>query len=474
MLLTGQCGNQVGDTFWSQICSEHAISNDGTNLLSENLIKRNDRPDVFFKRNNKETFTPRAILVDMEPRVINSVTSGDKSQLFNPRNIYISKDGGGAANQWVQGYVHAKKNIESITNMIDRELDSCDNLEAFQLIHSVGGGTGSGFGSYILEELSDRYSKKLIQTYSIFGHNEIVVEPYNTILALKRLIQNSDANIVFDNYSLSQIATNNLKIESPSYKESNKLISTVMSAITNPIRFPLYSYNSITSIMSTLIPTPDLHFLTPSYTPFTSDYVNNIAKDLKRSTTYDVILELIDTRLKMSSYNEPHLTILSMMDILIQSNGNNGSNQLNNKFSDLTQKALIKARSRVDFAPWIPSIIHMAIGQRSPNVKDQQEIVSGLQLTNSSSITHLLKKVVSQYDQLMRKNAFLNNYQRSDYDVECGGDIMQEFQDSRELVETLINEYNSTSSLSYINGEEEFDGFEDPLEEVVVEDVEME
>ncbi len=31
--------------------------------------------------------------------------------------------------------------------------------------HSIAGGTGSGMGSFMLELISDRYSKKLLQTY---------------------------------------------------------------------------------------------------------------------------------------------------------------------------------------------------------------------------------------------------------------------------------------------------------------------
>lgn len=41
-------------------------------------------------------------------------------------------------------------------------------FQGFVLCHSIAGGTGSGMGSYILEHLSDRFPKKLVQTYSVF------------------------------------------------------------------------------------------------------------------------------------------------------------------------------------------------------------------------------------------------------------------------------------------------------------------
>ena len=65
------------------------------------------------------------------------------------------------------------------------------------LLHSIAGGTGSGLGSYLLEHLNDRYPKKIIQTYSVFPNSEeisdVVVQPYNSLLSLKRLTSNADS-----------------------------------------------------------------------------------------------------------------------------------------------------------------------------------------------------------------------------------------------------------------------------------------
>ena len=86
----------------------------------------------------------------------------------------MSKDGGGAGNNWAVGYSHAEKCQEELMEMIDREADGSDSLEViinlvyypiikgFLLIHSIAGGTGSGTGSYLLERLNDRFPKKII------------------------------------------------------------------------------------------------------------------------------------------------------------------------------------------------------------------------------------------------------------------------------------------------------------------------
>ena len=86
------------------------------------------------------------------------------------------------------------------------------------VFHSVSGGTGSGLGSNLLEALADKYPKKLIQTYSIFhSHGEVVVQPYNTLLTLQRLINNVDATVTIDNTALDRIVEEKLKISNPTY-----------------------------------------------------------------------------------------------------------------------------------------------------------------------------------------------------------------------------------------------------------------
>jgi|EP01049_Picozoa_sp_SAG25_P006709 tubulin gamma len=51
-------------------------------------------------------------------------------------------------------------------------------------------------GSNLLEKLNERYPKKLIQTYSVFPNqtesSDVVVQPYNSLLTLKRLTLNAD------------------------------------------------------------------------------------------------------------------------------------------------------------------------------------------------------------------------------------------------------------------------------------------
>lgn len=110
--------------------------------------------------------------MDLEPRVINTIMTSPYAKLYNPENVYLSKDGGGAGNNWASGFSQGDQLQEDVFDIIDREADGSDSLEGFVLCHSIAGGTGSGMGSYIMERLSDRFPKKLIQTYSVFPNQD--------------------------------------------------------------------------------------------------------------------------------------------------------------------------------------------------------------------------------------------------------------------------------------------------------------
>ena len=134
-------------------------------------------------------------------------------------------------------------------DMIEREAEGRDSLEGFVILHSIAGGTDSGMGSYLLEKLNDRFPKKLIQTYSVFPNqqlnSDVVVQPDNSLLTLKRLTLNADCVVVLDNIALNHIAVDRLKIPNPSFSQTNSLASTVMAASTTTLRYPGYMNNDL-------------------------------------------------------------------------------------------------------------------------------------------------------------------------------------------------------------------------------------
>ncbi|KAE8445683.1 hypothetical protein EG329_012981 [Mollisiaceae sp. DMI_Dod_QoI] len=435
----GQCGNSIGSQFWQQLCQEHGISQDGN--LEEFATEGGDRKDVFFYQSDDTRYIPRAILIDLEPRVINSIQTGPYKNIYNPENFFVGKNGVGAANNWGDGYQTGELVHEDIMEMIDREADGSDSLEGFMMLHSIAGGTGSGLGSFLLERLNDRFPKKIIQTYSVFpdttNSGDVVVHPYNSLLSMRRLTQNADSVVVLDNGALSRIAADRLHVQEPSFQQTNQLVSTVMSASTTTLRYPGYMHNDLVSIVASLIPTPRCHFLMTAYTPFTGDNVEQ-AKTVRKTTVLDVMRRLLQPKNRMvSTIPGKKSCYISILNVI----------QGDVDPTDV-HKSLLRIRERrlATFIPWGPASIQVALTKKSPYIPMNHR-VSGLMLANHTSIATLFKRIVRQYDGMRKRNAFMEIYKKT----APFADNLNEFDEAREVVTDLIAEYEAAEDADYLN-----------------------
>ncbi|KAG8930346.1 gamma-tubulin [Tulasnella sp. 417] len=429
----------MGSVFWQRLCAEHGINNEG--ILEECATDGGDRKDVFFYQTDDEHYIPRAILVDLEPRVVNSILSSSHAALYNPENIFVSKGGGGAGNNWAMGSSAGEKHYEEIMERVDREAEGSDSLEGFMLMHSIAGGTGSGLGSFLLERLNDKFPKKLIQTYSVFPNNtaDVVVQPYNSLLAMKRLANHADSVVVVDNAALTRIVADRLhgvEDAAASFTQANQLVATVMAASTQTLRYPGYMNNDLVGIIASLIPTPRCHFLTTSFTPFTSESMDK-AKSTRKTTVLDVVRRLLQPQNRMVSTSPSKTSCyISILNII----------QGDLDPTDVYQSLLrIRERQMANFIPWGPASIQVAITRKSPYVTTSHR-VSGLMLANHTSMASLCKRALDQYDRLRKRNAFLEQYKREK--PFAGG--FEEFDDSRAVVEELMREYLACENADYI------------------------
>lgn len=441
-LQVGQCGNQIGYEYWKQLAVEHGIGKDG--MLEQHALQQPimDRKDVFFYQADDEHYIPRSILIDLEPRVIHNILQSPNAQLFNPENIFMSSDGGGAGNNWAYGYAEGNKVQEDIMDMIDREADGSDNLEGFMLLHSIAGGTGSGLGSFILERLNDHFPKKIIQTFSVFPNSQevsdIVVQPYNSILSLKRLCQNADSVVVLDNAALTRIASDKLRIHDPTFSQTNQLVSTVMASCTSTLRFPNYMYHDLLSIYTTLIPMPKCHFLIAGYTPFHSGSVDKVKHITPKTSVHDVMRRLLQPKNMMVSTLQSHSSCYMSALNVIQGEADP---------TEIHKSLLrIKERQMAKFIPWGPAGIHVTVSPKSPYLTTPHR-VSGLMLANHTSISDLFKRTCDQYDRLRKRNAFLDQYRKEAMFAES----MEEFDISRHIVQDLFEEYEAAQGFDYLD-----------------------
>ena len=436
-LQVGQCGNQVGSEFWKQLCAEHGISPDGQ--LQEFAHNGDDRKDVFFYQADDEHFIPRNLMIDLEPRVIHGIQSSAYRDLYNQENFFIAPDGGGAGNNWASGYRQGNVYEDQIVEMIDREADGSDSLEGFVLCHSIAGGTGSGMGSYLLERLNDHFPKKLVQTYSVFPNwdnsPDVVVQPYNSMLTLKRLTLNADAVVVLDNTALNRIAVDRLKLDNPTVNQLNSLVSTVMAASTTTLRYPGYMNNDLVGLIASLVPTPRCHFLMTGYTPIAVEGTGAGAQ-VRKTTVLDVMRRLTQPQNIMVSTSTRKGCYISILNII------QGA-------VDPTQvhKALQRIRERhlVDFIPWGPAAIQVALSRKSPYVESANK-VSGLMIANHTSMAQLFGRTLGQYEKLRKRNAFLEQYRREPMFSEG----LEEFDSAKEVVTDLIDEYRAAEKPDYV------------------------
>ncbi|GAB1193582.1 hypothetical protein APSETT444_002803 [Aspergillus pseudonomiae] len=123
----GMLVTAFGSQFWQQLCQEHGISQDGN--LEEFATEGGDRKDVFFYQSDDTRYIPRAILLDLEPRVLNTIQTGPYRNIYNPENFFVGQQGVGAGNNWGAGYSAGESVQEDIFDMIDREADGSDSLE---------------------------------------------------------------------------------------------------------------------------------------------------------------------------------------------------------------------------------------------------------------------------------------------------------------------------------------------------------
>eukprot|EP00056_Hartaetosiga_gracilis_P005117 m.81511 g.81511 ORF g.81511 m.81511 type:complete len:431 (-) comp12059_c0_seq3:69-1361(-) len=307
-----------------------------------------------------------------------------------------------------KGYSLGETVQEEIFDIIDREADGSDSLEGFMLTHSVAGGTGSGLGSYFLERLNDRYPKKLVQTYSVFPHqsnetSDVVVQPYNTVLTMKRLIENADCVVVLDNTALNRIASERLQMDKPDVTIVNQLVSQIMSASTSTLRYPGYMNNDLIGLVSCLIPTPRLHFLMTGYTPIVAFDKQAVSSAVRKTTVLDVMRRLLQPQNMMVSTTGIRMDTHKYISMLNIIQGDVDATQVHKSLQR------IRERRQASFIPWGPASIQVALSKKSPYVPSAHR-VSGLMLANHTSIRNVFKNSVDNFDKLRNRMAFLRSF----------------------------------------------------------------
>ena len=196
----GQCGNQIGWRFWDLALREHA---------SRGILFDDAMSSFFLFDEKHQILKARALLIDTEQGVINQLLKSEVGELFD--NTQLLNEVSGAGNNWAQGFYDYGTNYkDKILTQVNTVLEQCDSPQCFLIPHSIGGGTGSGLGSYIVNILGENYQDIFKFTLSVFPSkdDDVITSPYNSVLSLNHLINNADCVLPVDNESLIEIVNN--------------------------------------------------------------------------------------------------------------------------------------------------------------------------------------------------------------------------------------------------------------------------
>ncbi len=415
----GQCGNQIADRYWRLILREHGLNENGM-PKDGSTVSANSNMEVFFHKVRDGKFVPRAVLVDLEPGVINRIETGEMAKLFDEGSIVRKIPG--AANNWARGYnVEGERVIDQIMNVIDAAVEKTKSLQGFLLTHSIGGGSGSGLGSLILERLRSAYPKKKIFTFSVAPSpliSDSAVEPYNAVLTLQRIRDNADAAVILDNEALFRIAKSKLH-RAPNYMDLNNIVALIMSSVTASLRFPGKLNTDLGEFVTNLVPFPGNHFLTASFAPMRAianeGQVRSNFPDLARETfSQDNFTAAIDWA------NGVYLSACALF------RGDVKAKEVEENMASI--------RKSLNFASYVPTGIKIGVAETAP----EGFASSGLALVNHTGIAAVFERLVAQFDIMFDNHAYTHWY-------EGAGVPREKMAEARDTVADLAKSYRDAS-----------------------------
>eukprot|EP00741_Cyanophora_paradoxa_P005369 tig00000880_g5207.t1 len=224
----GQYGNQLGchlfETLAAHLLRPHSAAEE----------------EVFFRHADAGAPIARGVLVDMEPRVVGQArqhaTRGGRWRYADDRHFTKQS---GSGNNWAYGYrTHGPASQESVSDLIRREVESCDWFGGFLFLQSLAGGTGSGVGAFVTEMVRDEFPNALLMNQVVWPYRtgEVVVQNYNALLTLAHLCEHSDGVVVEANEVASAVCTRLLNVARPNFPDLNRVIASSLAAVLLPSR----------------------------------------------------------------------------------------------------------------------------------------------------------------------------------------------------------------------------------------------
>jgi len=422
----GQGGVQVGNACWELYCLEHGIEPDGR-IADASGEAKDQAFNTFFSEAGSGKYVPRAVMIDLEPTVVDEVRTGTYRKLYHPDQLITGKED--AANNYARGhYTVGKDIVDTTADRIRKLADQCEGLQGFLIFHSVGGGTGSGFGSLLLERLSVDYAKKSKLDFSIYPSPQVstsVVEPYNAVLSTHSLLEHTDVSFILDNEAIYDICNRSLDVEQPSYKNLNRLIAQVISSLTASLRFEGALNVDINEFQTNLVPFPRIHFMLCSYAP-----VLSAEKAFHEASSVPVVTASVFEPQNMMAKCDPRNG--KYMACCLMYRGDVVPKDVSAAISQ------IKTKRTIQFVDWCPTGFKCGINNQAPTVPQGGEMAkvqrAVCMLSNTTAIAEVFQRIDYKFDLMYSKRAFVHWFV---------GEGMEEgeFSEAREDLAALEKDY---------------------------------
>jgi len=459
----GQAGNQSGATCFEFIRKEHKLDKDSKFDVPRKESGKVDKKspeykaavndddgdgipdeleecDVYFHASQQgeggdyrinSTWIPRCVVVDLEPGVVDGLKGSHAAfhKQINQNKLFVT-GASGAGNNWAKGhYTEGAEKIEEVMEKVREQQEKCDASQAFTLYHSIGGGTGSGFGTLILLKIRDAFPDKITCSYSIYPSPKVsdtVVEPYNAVLSTHQLLENADETFIIDNEALMNIQHNVLKVTSDAdFTKMNELIAKVCSGVTAPLRFQGSINADLRKLGTNLVPFPRLHFFMIGESPLAD--VKNKTYNLKTCVTSVMTKAYAFSNCEYESGKTMAASITFRQKAIDQKKCEEEVN--------LEQR---KSKENGTIVEWIPN--NFKIG--TVNTPRHETVLSGTVVVNTTALKAIFQRLATQFGALFKRKAFLHWYKGEGMDE-------MEFQEADKNVRDLITEYQDKESAKY-------------------------
>ena len=258
-LQVGQCGNQLGQQLLNTLLQEASSGSTSTQRAVAETFFREPRGPRRGGRGSSSSAAAaggsgdaspgaslpqaRAVLVDTEAKVVSKCLESARRTgrwAYDPGRTTTRQSG--AANNWANGYMRQGPQLGSeVANAVRLEAEACDRLQGVLVLQSAGGGTGSGLGSFLTEELRDSASlggaKSLVSNVVVcpFRTGEVTVQYYNSLLTLAHLAESSDAAFLFQNDHMARICSERLGAARVGLPQINAVLARHLASVLLPV-----------------------------------------------------------------------------------------------------------------------------------------------------------------------------------------------------------------------------------------------